>query len=156
VTIALDIVNAIADICNDAELPPHNTVRHRRPVIVLPQDCPLLVVWFQASQYAPRTTERYDRTVTVGVSWQQSAIEQVRTLQFDENLAKGLADNIGMIEQRLIAYAVRSDPLPDVPQVYEMFPAGTTYSPGPELETGLVEGYIVTVQLNMVDIAEDI
>jgi hypothetical protein len=134
-----DIILGIADDLDaNADLPPHVTIRGRRPLAIQPTDCPVLVVWLDHKVAVPRTSIRYDADYTIGVSWHEATVEEVESLVRDEDIGWSLAENRGKIEARLRALS-RSSP---VASAWEMKPGESTYI-GPLPQQGMVHGFTV-------------
>lgn len=150
--LTIEVIDAIAnEIGSISGLPRHTEVRYRRPVAVFPEDCPLLCIWPMGKNLVLRTTEWYDASYTIGVSWQEPAVNRATQLSDDPEGAKALLHALGLIEEKLRTLGRSTTPLEAVPAVHGLYPSSVTYLPGPEMETGLVEGYVVTVQVDLVE-----
>jgi hypothetical protein len=143
-SLSRDIVLALAaDLDANASLDPHSTVKGRRPRAILPEDCPLLVIWLDNKRPSPATTERFDGIITIGISWHEEAVEEAETLIDDEDLSWRLAENIERIEGR-IRYLSRAG-LGSLLNPWQLLPgAMDLVGPLPQKE-GLVEGYALEV-----------
>lgn len=148
-SLAKDIIDAIAtDLNANADLPSHGTVKYRRPRAILPEDCPLLIVWLQTKNPTPVTTEYFDGEIGVGISWHIESVQEAVTLQNDEATATTLIDALEGIEGR-IRHLARNGL--GVGAAWDVRPGESLYLP-PEMAQGLTEGYAheatVTVQEN--------
>lgn len=143
------VIDAIAeDINGHAGLPKHETVRYARPLVVLPADCPILCVWLLQKAMAPRTTNYFDSTIAVGVSWQVWTERESQTLQEDEPRRKKMLKDMLAIQAR-IRYLGVHGLSEEIGEAYEFLPVGVDYTPPSSLDTGLVEGYAMTVHVNV-------
>jgi hypothetical protein len=134
-----EIILGIADdLDGNAGLPPHVTIRGRRPLAIQPDDCPVLVVWLDSKRAVPRTSIRYDADYIIGVSWHEATTEEVETLNRDEEIGWSLSENRGKIEARL-RYLSGNSP---VASAWEMKPGESTYI-GPLPNQGMVHGFAV-------------
>lgn len=147
------IIDGLAlDIEENADLPEHGIVLYKRPISVFPDDCPLLTIWLLQEQYAPLGTYKLNMAIGVGISWQEQAVDKAEELINDPEGAKSQLVNIGKIRHRVRALAgLVNDPaqkayLPGVPELDILFPHGIDFQPPASLETGLVEGYAMTVE----------
>lgn len=142
-TVEEAVVRAIADDLEaNAGLPPHTMVKFRRPRAVLPEDCPLLCVWWEAKNPDFTTTVLFDFQLTIGVSWQEESVEEAKTLVNDEYLSLSLMTNIKRCEARIRELSRDGW---DVPNAWQILPAGTEYQ---RLTDGLVEGYAMAILVN--------
>ena len=147
---AKDLVNGIVEELDGLSgLPHHSTIKYRRPYAVLPGDCPLLCVWLVTKSLRLITTEMFESTFTIGVSWQVESVESSQTLIVDEEKQEELLESVELIEEKLREMGLRGSPVPGL-TAYELFPVSTDYIPA-EVETGLVEGYLVSVVVNTTD-----
>lgn len=137
-----------ADIDSNAGLPKHETVRYARPLVVLPDDCPILCVWLLQKAMAPRTTNYYDSVIAVGVSWQVWTERESQTLQEDEPRRKKMLKDMLAIQAR-VRYLGIHGLSENIDEAYEFLPVGVDYTPPSSLDTGLVEGYAMTVHVNV-------
>lgn len=141
------IIDAItADLNNNAGLPKHQTVRYTRPVVVVPEDCPLLCVWLVGKRMTPRTTEDVDSIITIGVSWQVWVEETIATLQENPERSKDMLKVLASLQQRIRTIWREGW---DIPEAYEIWPDSVDYVPSSSLETGLVQGYAMTVRVGV-------
>lgn len=149
---SIDIMDAlVAEVESQSPgLPTHTTVKYRRPVAVFPEDCPLLVCSPLQEALALRTTEWFDGTLLLGISWQEEAVQRATQLVEDPERAKQLVRNASLIARACRNIGRRISPLPTVDVVHGLYPTALNYLPGPEVETGLVEGYLVAVQVDLV------
>jgi len=144
------VVDALADYLeNDAELPRHDVVKYRRPLAVLPDDCPLLCIWLIDKAFRPLTTNFFNGSMNLGISWQQASVMEAQTLRDNPKLAKELLEAIGRIQQSVRNVAVKGW---DVLEAYQVYPMRVDYFQSMPVDTGLVEGYLMTVR---VDVQED-
>lgn len=155
----------IADLNNNAGLPEHSTVYYRRPAAVLPENCPLLCVWMIRKVFGnPTNLSTYD-AMEIGITWQVDATERALTLfgpgEGDEEgaedrlwEARELFQDMKRIENRIrmlagfAGYDV-SPVIPGVPEMDTILPGGVNYIPAESIETGLVEGYAMTVEVTV-------
>lgn len=131
-------------------MPRHKTVKYRRPVVVLPTDCPLLCVWLLAKEAAPRTTDNDDSLISIGVSWQVEAVERAEKLVDDPKKSVELLKTVLEIQgqvRHLFQSGWAEVAEQDIPEAYDGWLAGVDYTPPTSLETGLVEGYAATVRV---------
>lgn len=143
------IIDAVAaDINTNAGLPQHTTVRYARPIIVVPNDCPILCVWLLQKAMSARTTNYFDSTVAVGVSWQVWTEGEILTLREDEGRRKRTLKEMLAIQAR-IRYLGVHGLSEEIGEAYEFLPVGVDYTPPSSLDTGLVEGYAMTVHVNV-------
>jgi hypothetical protein len=134
-----DIIEGIADDLDaNAGLPPHVTIRGRRPLAIQPDDCPVLVVWLDSKVAVPRTTVRFDADYTIGISWHEATVDEVESLVRDEDIGWTLSENREKIEDRLRYLATNSP----VASAWEMKPGESTYI-GPLPNQGMVHGFAV-------------
>ena len=133
-----------------ADLPRHKTVRYRRPYAVLPEDCPLLCVWLMEKTFTPITTNTFDSAINIGISWQEQAVIEAQTLADNPRKAKELLEIMGRIQQHVRDLSVGdwSRSGGSVDEAYQLYPVRTDYFPPMSIETGLVEGYLMTVRVN--------
>lgn len=132
------IVDAITtDLNANAGLPTHDTVKYRRPRAIMPDDCPLLIVWLQQKIPTPVETENFDGTISVGVSWHVEAVDEALTLQNDDATATALIDALERIEGR-IRYLAKNGL--GVEAAWNVAPGESLYLP-PEMAQGMTEGY---------------
>lgn len=134
------------DILANADISPRSTVVGRRPLLVLPEDCPVLWVGMVQKVLTPRTTNDFDSAIAVQIVWWEEAVEQLKTLVEDQALARDMLRTVGRIERRLRVLANQGW---DVPEAYDLFPTSLDYQPPPEIASGAVEGYSLTVQVNV-------
>lgn len=147
--VEVDIIDAIAaDINSNAELPNHTTVRYGRPLVVLPSDCPILCVWLLQKAMVARTTNYFDSSIAVGVSWQVWTEREVLTLKEDEARRRKTLKDMLRIQAR-IRYLGVHGLSEEIGAAYEFLPVGVDYTPPSSLDTGLVEGYAMTVHVNV-------
>lgn len=138
-TLGKDLVKVLADdITANVSLAPHTVVKGRRPRKILPEDCPLLVLWLDNKRPRPVTTERFDGIITIGVSWHEAAVEEAETLVDDEELSWRLTDSIEAIEARVRVLSRLG--LPPLLGPWQLLPGETT-----PIQGGLVEGYALEV-----------
>jgi hypothetical protein len=153
VSLASRIIDAMVDDFELAELPRHNTTRYKVPAAILPEDCPLLVVRLISKASGPMTVKERMGQITVEVSWHEEAVERAETLMDDPDAARSQLDAIEVLEQRvwLMERATQETQF-DVPEANRVMTAAVNYQRGQPVETGLVEGYAMTVQI---DVTED-
>lgn len=152
--LAAKIVLALSqDLQNEVEWPQKfNVVELRRPPIVTPEMCPLLCVWLMQKAFAPRTTNSFQSVIAVGVTWQTASPDIDDLLAHPEDSLTLLGTMDG-IEQRIRALSLASIStgiglkLDDefLPPVTDLIPSSIDYMPPTSLDTGLVEGYAMTV-----------
>lgn len=153
--VVIRIVEGLAqDIDEFAGLDPHQTIRFKRPAVVLPSDCPLLCVWLLEEEYQNSGSFRLEEGIALGISWQEAVTEKARTLIDDPESAKSQLVAIAKIKARVRKMgALVGNPsddvyLPGVPEVDFVIPVRTDYVPATEtVDTGLVEGYAMTVRV---------
>jgi hypothetical protein len=131
-----------ADFDASADLPAHMTLAGRRPRAILPEDCPVLVVWLDRKATSPESTERFDGQLVLGASWHEQAVEEAKTLVDNPGLSWSLLGAIERIEGRVRALARTG--LATVPEAWQIIPGDTQYV-GPLPQQGLVEGYALEI-----------
>lgn len=137
-SLAKDVVDAITtDLNASAGLPSHSTIKYRRPRAILPDDCPLLIVWLQTKQPTPVETQNFDGEMSIGISWHVESVEEATTLVNDEATATALIDALERIEGRIRHLAKNGL---GVGAAWQVIPGESLYLP-PELAQGLNEGY---------------
>lgn len=145
------IIDTITDYLNEhAGLNRHQTVKYRRPVAVLPESCPVLCVWLIQKASQPLTTDNDDSLITIGVSWQVARVERAETLQNDARKDRELLKQTLALERLLRDIFQRGwvgATGVDIPEAYDGFFAGADYTPPSSMETGVVEGYALTVRV---------
>lgn len=129
----------VTDLNNNAGLPAHQTAKYRRPRFIMPDDCPLLVVWLIAKQPSPITTERFDAAISIGASWHEEVVEELETLVQDDAKALALIDARAAIEDRARALSVTG-----LTGSWEIYPGASEYMP-PENEEAMTEGFAVEI-----------
>lgn len=134
----------------DAHLPDHETFRYRRPPVILPENCPALVVWLSQERPTPKTTNAFDSEIMVGTSWHEEVVSQAQSLEPDEEKATALFDSLTIIKARIRAWAV------DIPihEAYQVLPGLVSYIEprlGANLDTGLTEGYSANVLVSVTE-----
>lgn len=139
------IDNIAADL--DQRLPAHVTVRYRRPVVILPTDCPLLCVWLDNKVVAPQTTENFDSVFVIGVSWHREAVEKVETLVRDPELQVRLLNELQLIEDRIKVWA--RDGI-GVHEAWQVLPDGVQYAGGIP-QSAMVEAYALGVSVRVTE-----
>lgn len=135
---------------NSGELPKHQTVRYTRPVAVLPDDGDVLCVWLLGKESRPLTTDNDDSTISIGVSYQVPAVARAETLMVDPRRTKALLTTVHILQRRLqilFQEGWLQATGTDIPEAYDGFVANIDYTPPTRLETGLVEGYALTVRV---------
>ena len=144
----IDVITAHCE--SDASLPAHQTVKYTRPVVVLPDDCPLLCVWLVAKESAPYTTDNDDSKISIGVSWQVEAVDRAETLMEDPKRSKETISAVFRLQAALRDIFQRgwlAATGTDIPEAYDGALVNVDYTPPTSLETGLVEGYALTVRV---------
>jgi hypothetical protein len=150
VSLIKDVIDAVTlDLDTHAGLPKHATVRYRRPRAIMPDDCPLLVVWPITKSPTPQTTEVFDSVIQVAASWHVETVEEAQTLIDDEALSLELINAIEMIEARIRHMSINGI---DVEQAWEVLPSDVLYLP-PEMQAGLVEGYHASIVVRATETA---
>lgn len=134
------------DLMANAELEPRNIVVGRRPLLVLPEECPVLWIGMVQKVLTPRTTNDFDSAIAVQIVWWEEAVEQLKTLVEDQELARDMLRTMGRIERRLRVLANQGW---GIQEAYDLFPTSLDYQPPPEIASGAVEGYSLTVQVNV-------
>lgn len=141
------IIDAItSDLNSSAALPQHQTVKYTRPVVVIPEDCPLLCVWLVGKRMTPRTTEDFDNIITIGVSWQVWVESTISTLKEDPRRSMEMLKVMARLEQRIRTLWREGW---SIPEAYEIWPDSVDYVPSSAIETGLVQGYAMTVRVGV-------
>ena len=151
--IEIRVCDAIASWINDqADLPTHTTLKYERPPAVLPEMCPLLVVWYLRKQYAPVTTSKFDNALFIGVTWQVSGVIRATTLLADEETAKKNLQHMSNIEKSLRELSVHGwiDGYL-VEEAYDLIPTRMDPEPPMRLETGLIRGYSIAVTVSVTE-----
>jgi hypothetical protein len=117
---------------------------------VIPDDCPLLCVWLLAKESAPYTTDNDDSKISVGVSWQVEAVDRAETLMENPARSKATLEDVNRIQAALRDIFQRgwlAATGGDIPEAYDGALINVDYTPPTSLETGLVEGYALTVRV---------
>jgi hypothetical protein len=117
---------------------------------VLPEDCPILCVWLMGKSSAPRTTDNDDSIMSIGVSWQVEAVGRAETLMEDQERSRATLGAILAIQRRirLLFQKGWAEVAPEnIDEAYDGFLAEVDYTPPSALDTGLVEGYALTVRV---------
>lgn len=146
-SVDIDLIDVIADALEASALPEHGLVKYRRPKAILPEMCPLLVVWVRYKEPARGTTTWYDSTITVGVSWHEESVEEAETLTPDEILSTSLLDNLDIIQTAIRDLCNSGS---GVDEAWQMLPGFVSYME-PRRETGLSEGYTCDVVINVTE-----
>lgn len=139
---------------NSGDLPQHSTVIYTRPVVVLPEDCPLMCVWLLAKEAAPRTTDEDDALISIGISWQIEAVARAETLRESPERSRealGATLTIQRLMRALFQHGWAQVASQDIPEAYDGWVANADYTPPTSLETGLVEGYALTVRVMVLE-----
>lgn len=145
------VVKAIAaDLEANAGLPPHLLVRYRRPRAILPADCPALVVWLVLMEQVARTTEWFDGTITVGISWHEEAVVEAQTLAENEGLSLRLIEALSLIRARLRVLSRTGLVDPATAEAWQVLPGAVQYL-APEAAQGLTEGYVLEATVDVVE-----
>lgn len=145
-TVARNLIDALAgDLESNAGLREHRTVKYRRPRIILPEECPLLVVWLEAKVPTPKTTVWFDSAITIGVSWHEETVDEVTTLIDNEDISISLMESLERIEERVRVLA--RDGMSDS---WQVLPGESRYL-SPELQQGLTEGYALAVEARVTE-----
>ena len=155
-----DIVKRIirgmaSDIDDNARLPDHTTVLFKRPAAVFPDDCPLMCVWLLQKAYTPTGTKLLENAIGIGISWQVEGIDRAETLKDDPNKHEDMLDAVAKIEWRVRAMGAllgdyeQTEFVPGVPEVDMVLPVSVDYIPPLSIETGLVEGYAMAVEVDV-------
>lgn len=142
------IIDGIVEYIDaSGRMPTHDTVRYTRPVAVFPEDCPLLCVWLLNKGTAPRTTNYYDNVISIGLSYQVEAVERAETLKENPERSIELLRVMGILQKLMRTLGKDGDLGATCPEAYELYPADVDYTPPTSLETGLVEGYAMTIRV---------
>lgn len=157
------VIDAITDYLEGiSEIPEHKTVRYKRPIMVIPgEDTPLLSVWLMAKGATPRGTNSYDSALMVGISWQDECVERAVDLMQDPEKYKAELRIMATIQQairNLSVGALGASPghidAVGVPEAHTIYPMTVDFLPPISLETGLVEGYAMTVEVDVIESGE--
>lgn len=139
-TLEQSIIDAlVTDLNSSASLPAHSTVKYRRPRAIMPEDCPLMVVWLLGKAPTPKTTEWFDSQISIGVSWHEETVADAETLMTNEEVAVTLMNARSKIEARVRALAKVG-----LSDAWEVVPGISQFLP-PEMQQGLTEGYALEV-----------
>jgi hypothetical protein len=105
-------------------------------------------VWVVGKDPAPTVTlgGAYDTgsffsDMTIGASWHEESVEQVKSLIEDEELSISLLMNQERIERRVRQLAKEGW---TIPEAWEVSPAGSVYLPR-DYQEGLTEGYATAI-----------
>lgn len=145
-----DLIEAIhADLEANADLPDHETQLYLRPRAIIPEDCPLLVVWVidDVPNLSLGTTVTFDYTVSVGVSWHVQVTEDAETMVRNDEV---VLDALAVLERIRNRIRVMSTDGIGVDACHEVLPGISTPN-APALATGLVEGYATSVLCSIVE-----
>ena len=146
-SLAQDIIDRITDAVEAIDLPEHTTIKYRRPKSILPEECPMLVVWLRAKTPTPVTTQWFDGTYTIGISWHQDSVDESETQEMDDDLSLDLMDRIGEIEAAIRGLSVTGWDLEDA---WELLPGETVYGE-PFRDSGVTEGYSLDVLVRVTE-----
>lgn len=146
-----DIIDTLVSQLETADLPRHLTAKYRRPYLVLPEDCPLLCVYVMNKALTNVPNRAFQSVLTLGVSWQEAAVDRVKTLRANPNRYVSLLTNVAKLEA-----AIRQIALDDwgVFGAYQVLPTAVVYQPGSDTETGAVEGYTVVVDIGLFEVED--
>lgn len=149
----IEIVDKLsAFLADNVDLPPYTLQKYRRPRAVLPDDCPLLTIWLVHKGMLAATTNNFDSRINIGISWQIDATDRATTLEEDEDAARDLLRQVGEIQHWIRYLGVHGWPEGEtISEAYEVLPLSVDYLPPMALETGLIEGYAMTVQVAVVE-----
>ncbi len=130
------------------------TIKYRRPRAILPENCPLLCVWVMRERIEPQTNTRYETTVWLGASWHEASVDSAETLQMNPERALSLMQAVSAIKGVTMRLGVSGW---DVPGASEVWPTSVSWqgSMGNILDTGLVEGYAVEIQVRAKESGRD-
>lgn len=138
-SLAQDLIDElVVDLDTNGNLPSHKTVPYRRPRVIMPEDCPLMVVWLVTKDPTGVTNAEFHGNITLGISWHEETVEEAETLINDPATAIALMDAQSKIEARLRALAVAG-----LAATWELTPGPSTYLSA-DMSDGLVEGYLLT------------
>jgi hypothetical protein len=151
------LMDAMAtDLAENAGLPDCNVVKYRRPRVILPEDCPLLLVVVDdaGKLEAPEGTIRVRSRVPFSLEWYEQAVDEVQTLVDDPELSLALWLNAKRIELRVRKWAVEMTELGGVPlgvPECEEIDAAALLPFRLDLEDGAVEGIAVIAEARIVE-----
>jgi hypothetical protein len=143
------LIEALADdLDNEAGLPEHQTIRKRRPRAIVPEDCPLLVVWLERTTRRGWTNMKQESNVSIGVSWHEESVDEAASLVDDETLSDKLIDAIELIEARVREIAREEITLAE--GAWEITPGEGRYLPS-DMQQGLTEGHAIVVEARVTE-----
>lgn len=146
-----DIIDALVDVYEGLPLAAHNVVKYRRPVVTMPEDCPLLTVFVLSEDIQPRTTVGMDTMIAVGVTWQEAAVDSAQTLKENPERSVSLLNAMQQLKRATWDLNKQVEEWV-IPGAYEVQPMSVAYSEPrtyQSLDTGLVEGYSLTVRVTV-------
>jgi hypothetical protein len=160
--LSIRIIDALERVINSSPvLPPHNTIRYKRPLIVLPHHCPLMCIYPVQKVFAAETAIYWDTAYAFGISWQEAKVEEVETLIADPEHNKSLLRTVAEIEDIVMNMSLGGDLGLQVERVelddgsgreadnaYAVYPVGIDLSDPIGVEEALVEGYALTVEVD--------
>lgn len=136
------VVALASDLDKMGGLDEHNTIAGRIPPAIMPEMCPLMVVWLDTKVPRPQTSVWFDGAISIGVSWHEAVVEQAETLVEDLDVQFALMDALDRIEARVRTLA--SEGFSTISEVWQVLPGEVRYL-APELQEGLVDGYAIEV-----------
>ena len=147
-TFVTDVIDAIADYvaANSGIEKSYHETRYKMPVLILPEDCPVLTIALGQEQLSPRTTNQFDTSLFIVLTWWEEMVASVEDLVRDPDRARSMLLDVTRIKRCLMRLANTDWELLGA---YDVLPVSVDYTPGPEVEAGAVEGYAVTVQVNI-------
>jgi hypothetical protein len=159
-SLEIRIIDALErEVNKSPHLPDHGTVLYKRARAVLPSDCPLLQIFLVQKLTTAETVVYFDNAIGVGIVWQEEGVQEVTTLIDDPEAAKSQLRAISAIEEvifRLGIDGLAVEPVEvddgsgrEADQTYAIFPVSIDLSEPVQVEEGLVEGYAMTVEVDV-------
>lgn len=134
----------IADIKAESDLSFKSVFPYRRPIALLPTDCPALVVWLIEEELQAMTTQRFDYGVAIGLSYHEASVRQAKTLLADSKLQKSLLEAVHRLKMRVHSWGTNG--LTGEPgEAWQITPAGSATLGPSEEDGGLTEGVVFQV-----------
>lgn len=143
------VVDALVeDLVTNAQIEPRTVVRYKRPLIVMPDECPLLSV--SVGQKVPTgfPNMQQDSDISVAIIYWSPAVDQVKSLIDNPDWAADDLRTIGRIEARIRHLAFIGW---DVYEAWSVLPGMSELIPPPEIAAGAVEGYAMTVVVSVTE-----
>lgn len=148
------IIDAVAAWVEDhADLPPHTMVPYRRAMFIEPKDCPVLNVFLATKAFGPSGTDGLNASNLIVCIWTEKSVKQLKMLKDDVAFAKSLITNTNSIELALHELFYRGWV---VDEAWSVRPVSIDWQPPIDVSSGLVEGYSIGVQVDIIQRPRDL